>query len=351
MFKTKGLTILLSMVLLLVSTKGFGQTDRCGTDETFFTHTYSATAGLNSSAINNPFTWICEIDPCCEIKYAVLAVSLSANQAWSGTGGGPCDDLLNYYTWNSNSSIWAARLNPSCYVYAPLNTCSPQPNTVALSQQATKTFQLSAADLAGLNAGHKLKLFVEDDSKITSATLTVRGCCKPDIPQSECSTSFGLTGTTVGAPPSQFIVTASGYGTPPTWDHSPGCSFWWTVQDLTSGSAAVGVSDWAHDYYWYKYPGVGFPSLTFEGYTGNANTCSSTTTNSTPGIFLLGHKYRITRGTWNCSGWHTESKTIMMEQNLRSAKNAQAVVTEDKSYKPSQSDVDKMIKNIQAAKR
>jgi len=41
----------------------------------------------------------------------------------------------------------------------------------------------------------------------------------------------------------------------------------------------------------------------------------------------------------------------MMEQNLRSAKNAQAVVTEDKSYKPSQSDVDKMIKNIQAAKR
>jgi hypothetical protein len=281
---------------------------------------WDSRVGLNSDISNRFFFGTYKLDGCCRVMRAVLTVKVCPNgiepqnDGMAINAGGGWRSLGRHYPQNGRI--------PHC----------PTPTII--------TCTLTPAEVTALNASHKLTFFVQDDSRVLSTSLQLTVCCLADA---QCNTSFNLTGTTSGAQPGQFIVTASNYSGPSaagnTWDVPPGCSYWWTVQDITTNAAALGAGalntglmSW--------YGSSGFPTINFPGYdgTGNYNTSMST------GKFLLGHCYRITRGTWTCNGgWHTQSKTICMSGN-RSA-TPTAVVKDDPSYKPSADEVNKIMKN------
>jgi len=307
-------------------------------------HTYDCSSGLNSSAINHRFDWYLGLDTCCTIYSAVLTVNMSSNQESSSNNDdqGATNDLIALEIYDNGTSSYRVVVpNHEQWVYSTTG----QPTTVHLNQPATKTWQLTSTEIQLLNLSHKLKVGIEDDTKVTSASLEVRECCPPNT--SLCNTNFDVTATTTGMPPGFFKITASNYSGPSlstqgTWDVAPGCSYWWEVKDLNTGAGSLGGGPGL--YSWYGP--TGFPTINFPGYVGTA-----TASGSAPGKFVMGHCYRITRGTWNCSGWHTNSIKICMAQSVAKGQSSKPIITHDDSYKPTEAEVEKIIRTLTSTKK
>lgn len=123
-------------------------------------------AWLNDPAPNKSFLYTFQwskAEGCCEITGAVLTVKLKANQSGSQNGSD-----------SGNDGIAIMHLGS---VVAPFSqpVYSSWPFNPGLS--ITKTWTLTGAALNNLNANHRLSIYVQDDTRVESATLQIPGCC------------------------------------------------------------------------------------------------------------------------------------------------------------------------------
>ena len=118
-------------------------------------------AWLNDPAVDKSFLYTFQLprtQGCCEITGAVLTVKLKANQAGSLTG---------------NDGIAIMHLGSVVAPFSQPIYTSPPPNGLSV----TKTWTLTGAALSNLNANHRLSIYVQDDTRVESATLQISGCC------------------------------------------------------------------------------------------------------------------------------------------------------------------------------
>jgi Secretion system C-terminal sorting domain len=137
------------------------------------------------------------------------------------------------------------------------------------------------------------------------------------------SPDFTLTATNPSGNQTSYIVTATVSSVP------AGSGFAWEVTevDVNTGAVIPGTSMgnpsnwWASNLYYTN---------SFPGY------CCNTTPTTGNGTFLLGHKYRITRGTWGpCTAYTTVTKTVFMDIVMRTNGGAmQPVIETITDYKP-----------------
>jgi len=105
-------------------------------------------------------------------------------------------------------------------------------------------------------------------------------------------------------------------------------SFWWEVSeiDLTTGAVVPGTT-MTNPSNWWGAPFIS--NNTFPGY------CCNPTASTGSGLFALGHKYRITRGTWGpCSPWNAVSKTVYMSLGARAGDPNALIVENNPMYMP-----------------
>ncbi len=136
------------------------------------------------------------------------------------------------------------------------------------------------------------------------------------------SADFGLTATSISGNQTSYQVTATVASVPAY------SGFYWDVSEVDVNTGAVIPSTtmnnptnwWASNlYYTNPFPGYCCNSLPT---TGN-------------GTFLLGHKYRITRGTWGpCTDWTTVTKTVFMDVVQRSSGPVQPMIETVTDYMP-----------------
>lgn len=125
-------------------------------------------AGLNDPSPNKPylhtFQWTPRHRCCCQITQALLTVHMQANQSGSShTGSDAGNDGISVLYNGAVVTPYAG------YIYP--NTSFPA------GQTATTTWNLQGAALANINASNRLTFYVEDDTRVTSATLELFGCC------------------------------------------------------------------------------------------------------------------------------------------------------------------------------
>lgn len=140
--------------------------------------------GAPRSFLNNPtldksflytFEWKRE-EACCEIGRAVLTVKLQAN------GGGMAKTSPDA----GNDGIAIMHLGTSV---APFTEAVYSSWPFSPGQVVTKTWNLTGAALNYLNADHRLSIYVQDDTRVVSATLQISGCClSPQKVKSETAT-------------------------------------------------------------------------------------------------------------------------------------------------------------------
>ena len=126
---------------------------------------------------------------------------------------------------------------------------------------------------------------------------------------SSLSSDFTLVATNPTNSTTNYIVTAS------VASIAPGSSYYWEVCEVTllgnniiSGTCMTNPSNWWHS------------SLelvnTFPGY------CCNSTPITGGGNFLLGHKYKVTRGVWSqCAPWASTDKYVYMSNMQGSGGN------------------------------
>lgn len=124
-------------------------------------------AWLNDPAINKNFLYTFQFardERCCEVTSAVLTVRMKANQGGqSKTSADAGNDGISIMY---NGSVVPPFSQP---VYASWSFNA--------GQTATKTWTLTGAALANLNATRRLSIYVQDDTMVQSATLQISGCC------------------------------------------------------------------------------------------------------------------------------------------------------------------------------
>jgi hypothetical protein len=122
-------------------------------------------AWLNHPGINKPFLYTFELkraERCCQISKALLIVKMKANQA--GTPGGADAGNDGIAIMHNRNSV----LPFSQAVYTP---------PVGVGQPSVKNWWLYGAALANLNMNRRLSIYVQDDTRVESATLQLWGCC------------------------------------------------------------------------------------------------------------------------------------------------------------------------------
>jgi hypothetical protein len=114
------------------------------------------------------------------------------------------------------------------------------------------------------------------------------------------SSDFTLIGTAIAGNNVNYKVTASVASIPAD------AGFYWEVSEIhpttgvvISGTTMTNPTNWWHSSLWY--------TNTFPGYCCNSSPITG------DGTFLLGHKYRVTRGVWGpCHPWTQTVKTVYM---------------------------------------
>jgi hypothetical protein len=104
---------------------------------------------------------------CCQITRAVLTVKMKANQGGSVNGSDAGNDDIVVMHLGAVVQPYSERIYTHPPVNFPFNT----------GQTATKTWNLTGAALANINANNRLSFDVEDDTMVQSATLQLSGCC------------------------------------------------------------------------------------------------------------------------------------------------------------------------------
>lgn len=133
----------------------------------FSAASWALRVGLNYTGINKhflgTFTWQPK-SKCCELSSAILTVKMQANSGGaSATASDSGNDGLGVVLSGGTSSG----------IGGPVYSNFPFP----AGTQITKTYPITGSALAKLDSGGGLSFLVEDDTKVTSATLVIRGCC------------------------------------------------------------------------------------------------------------------------------------------------------------------------------
>jgi hypothetical protein len=132
------------------------------------------TAGLNDLIANRPFLHTFEWkkdDRCCRITQARLTVKMKSND--HGTPGGP--NAANDGIYIVHNQLVVAPFSEAVYI-------PPPPPSFPIGHPSFKQWTLlpsgsSAPALANLNAYRRLSFYVQDDTRVESATLQLWGCC------------------------------------------------------------------------------------------------------------------------------------------------------------------------------
>ncbi len=124
---------------------------------------------LNSHVANMPYahTFVWKPNTCCCVATsATLTIVMRSIQGGaSATSADAGNDLFAVVGFGGVALV------PSAPVYAGVARPFPANTTV------TKVVPISGSALNKLNTEHTLSFFVEDDTSIVSATLTLSGCC------------------------------------------------------------------------------------------------------------------------------------------------------------------------------
>lgn len=123
-------------------------------------------AGLNSTLNNHQFlhTFRWDSRSCCQVLSATLTVRMKAiDPASSRTASDAGNDVLGISRLGVGVAVSGAG-----YIW-------PLPSAVGAT--IVKTITFNAAQLADLNIDNRVSMYVEDDTAVVGATLTLQRCC------------------------------------------------------------------------------------------------------------------------------------------------------------------------------
>ncbi|MDO8380309.1 MAG: hypothetical protein V4597_20910 [Pseudomonadota bacterium] len=125
-----------------------------------------ARAGVNDTAPNKFFlhTFQWKSPQCCQILGATLTITLRANQpGTSATASDSGNDSMGVM----GNQVAFPGLNGPVYTSFP----------VAMNQPTTRTYVMTPAALAAMNANNRISFYVQDDTRVLSAKLQISRCC------------------------------------------------------------------------------------------------------------------------------------------------------------------------------
>jgi hypothetical protein len=149
-------------------------------------------------------------------------------------------------------------------------------------------------------------------------------------PSPVISADFALTGSIPIGSTLYYIVTANVLAVP------AGSGFFWEISEIDNlgnvvpSTTITNPSNWWNPslYFTNPFPGYDVPNTSF------VNTIVGN------GKFYLGHKYRITRGTWGpCTPYTTVSKEIYLCSGCKMANGQPGFIVENSSYAPSKEEI------------
>lgn len=125
-----------------------------------------ARAGVNDTAPNKFFLHTFQWKPpqCCQILSATMTITLRANQPSASAAG---SDSGNDSMGVMSNQVAFPGLNGPVYTTFP----------VAMNQPTTRTYVMTPAALASMNANNRISLYVQDDTRVLSAKLQISRCC------------------------------------------------------------------------------------------------------------------------------------------------------------------------------
>lgn len=191
--------------------------------------------------------------------------------------------------------------------------------------QYSGTFTLSAADVAAGYNRIEFRFMAPPNSSVSTGNrITFLEDVSLTQGNNPISSDFTLSASNPAGSPTNYIVTASVASVP------AGSGFYWEVSEINPvtnavipGTTMTNPSNWWGTALYY--------TNTFPGYC-----CNSTVTTGN-GTFLLGHKYRVTRGTWGpCATWQSTTKTVYMNIGGKSSgtEGYYIEIEEDPTYNP-----------------
>jgi hypothetical protein len=140
---------------------------------------YANRVGLNSTVIDRFFTASFKLDPanCINVSWAEITMVVCPLQSCTKTSvpdGASCNDG------------WGFSVTPG----QPISCGYVYPNGLVKDCITIKR-TLNSVELAALNTSDMLNVYLQDDSKVTSIVLTVRGCKGKEVLETTCNCPRG----------------------------------------------------------------------------------------------------------------------------------------------------------------
>lgn len=297
------------------------------------------------------FLW--EIDECNQYGNLInpgTSIHLPWDQGTLGTAFNipgsetlPCDkyyrvtlavqNLTNCLPWQVTSKIIRINCKPTPVISGNTNICYGGSTMLCVNDdynQPSPTYTLTWGPKK--NKVNCITTSTLATSTIFSVTVTntVTGCVGQStvlVNVSDNNPDFLLGGNMI----SSTIFTCHATPVSQTASSNPNFHYDWTVEEISlSTGLAIPTSTVYNPNCWWNY-GIG--TNEFSGYNGtNTVNCSS----SSPGQFLVNHKYRVTRGTWitNTCQWQGKAYSIYLCSSCKTSDGNPMIITEEDPYTP-----------------
>ncbi len=257
---------------------------------------------------------------------------ISGGYLWSGFFGGipgtftfpvgaPCGSfyklklaLNNACTpWAETSVIIRYNCSPSPVISGPSEVCYGEPVTYCVSNPTPRTVYTWSNGASGScttitpTASTTITVTASNSSGC-SGTASMPVTVLNNNPDFNLSTSFNSPYTYYTATATPVVTT----GLP------AGFGFAWFVVEVDGANNPIAGTDVCNPSAWWS--GLSTNFCGYDGFNNSAYNCTGTVNcTATPvGLFVNGHRYRITRATWSTDcGWQQTSKIIYQCHNCR----------------------------------
>lgn len=292
--------------------------------------------------------------PMCFISNNGLAYIANANSPTSA---------ITYSSFTNNSTHLPDQIDgeiyfPTCAaitITGDNTICAGSSTTLTASGTPGATYTWSPGGFVGPS------ITVAPGTSTTYTVQSVLGCCvatasiKVFVEPTTLSANFSVATAEVGTSHVAYNISA----TPDAITTYPATSFWWEIceVDVATGLTVIGTPMTNAQTWWYapfiannNFPGYNYtlpPSSWPVASPMPPATSSYSTdgtlwgTNPAPGLFQVGHAYRITRATWGeCVPWTTVSKYVYISAPVappaggKTQINSSEIIIKDLAYSP-----------------
>jgi hypothetical protein len=271
---------------------------------------------------------------------------------------------ITYSSFTNNATLLPDQIDGEIYFPACAPITITGDNTICAGTSTTLTASGAPGAVYTWSPGGFVgpTITVAPGTSTTYTVVAVLGCCsvsssiKVFVEPTTLSANFSVSTAEVGTSHVAYNISAA----PDALTTYPATSFWWEIceVDVATGLTVIGTPMTNAQTWWYapfidnnNFPGYNYTvapsswpvsSPMAPGPSLYTTTGTLWGTNPAPGLFQVGHAYRITRATWGeCVPWTTVSKYVYISAPVipptggKTQINSGEVIIKDLDYSPS----------------